>query len=72
MIKFRGQRVVDGEIVEGHYKQRGQFHFIFTPESAFPLQIHPDTLQVLTTGGWADISDVEVVRENPAKRQGVV
>ena len=71
MIKFRGQRVDNGEWVEGshHYwKHFGKVvHAIYIEGYFIPFELHSSTLQVMTTDGWADIADVEVVRKNPAK-----
>lgn len=68
MIKFRGKAIYAEEWVEGslidfpEYKGRE----IIPAESTSYLDaidIYPDTLQVMTTDGWADIADVEVVRK---------
>lgn len=65
MIKFRGQRLDNGGIVEGYYFTNGLSHGIIHG-SSFPgawYEINPATLQAFTTEGWADIADVEVVRK---------
>lgn len=72
MILFRGQRIPDNEFVEGNYRSWKHFNgrcyecvYAIDTENETQL-INPDTLQVMTTDGWADIADVEVVRKNPA------
>lgn len=61
MIKFRAQRLEDGVLIEGFYMtvkwQGEEIHYI---DNGHGQPINPDTLQVLTTDGWADITDVEV------------
>lgn len=62
MIKYREQRVENEEWVEGHFTATRRGKFICNDD--FHYLINPDTLQVLTTDGWAAIADVEVVRKN--------
>lgn len=68
MIKFRGKAIYAEEWVEGslidfpEYKGR---EIIPAEGTSYldAIDIYPDTLQVMTTDGWADIADVEVVRK---------
>lgn len=71
MIKFRGKAIYAEEWVEcslidfPEYKGR---EIIPAEGTSYldAIDIYLDTLQVMTTDGWADIADVEVVRKNPA------
>ena len=70
MIKFRGKMIDKDELVEGDGVatdiQFGNINIIHV-QGISRMQhtaIIPETLQVLTTDGWADIADVEVVRKN--------
>lgn len=69
MIKFRGQRIDNGGIAEGYYFTNGISHGIiqFGGYLSQWVGIRPETLQVITTDGWADIADVEVVRKSDVK-----
>lgn len=71
MIKFRGIEFCGVEYVEGYLLNDGDCLRIFqfgktplTPTGFYSgTAINPSTLQVMTTDGWADIADVEVVRK---------
>lgn len=71
MIKFRGQRVDNSKFVEGHYQEVEHMGVkVSFIDNGIGHVIYPETLQVLTTDGWADIADVEVVRKGAADVSG--